>query len=314
LKLSREVKTGILAIGAIILIIFGFNYLKGKNLLSNDRIFYVNYNNVEGLSPSAPVTINGLNVGKVMGISLTETSGDLLVKFTIKDDFEFSKNSVVKIYSSGFIGGKSLALIPSQEGEKAKSGDFLNGKIDVGIIDTLTERLIPLEEKLNSTLSGLDTLIFGFNNVMNEDTQSNIQQIIANLNKTVASFKGASEKVNNLLAVNSEKLDRTFTNLDTTSENFAKFSDSLAKLEINKIVQNFEMSLSKFNNIMQSIENGEGSIGKLLKDEELYNNLEGASKQLEQLLEDMKLNPKRYVHFSLFGKKGKEYDVPEKED
>ena len=114
-----------------------------------------------------------------------------------------------------------------------------------------------------------------------------------------------------MLGENKEKLNRTFTNLDVTTENFASLSDSLSKIETGQMVEDLENVTSKLNSLVSRVENGEGSIGKLMKDEQLYNNLEGATRQLEQLLQDMKLNPKRYVHFSLFGKRAKEYTEPE---
>lgn len=318
MKLSREVKTGILAIGAILLFIFGYSYLKGTNLLENNRTFYVKYKNVEGLSKSAPVTINGLGVGKVTNIDFANSQGNLVVTFTVEKDFDFSKNSLVRIYSSGLIGGKSLGIFPVYEGPLAKSGDTLSGEVEKGMLDAVGERLGPLQEKVNNTLAVVDTLLLSVNDIIDEDTRDNLKKAIANLSKASNDFEGitsglsgVSQKVNVLLDDNDEKLNRTFTNLDVTASNFAKLSDSLAQIETGQMVRDLEEVTSKLNAIVSNVENGEGSIGKLLKDEQLYENLEGASRQLEQLLQDMKLNPKRYVHFSLFGKRPKEYDPPQ---
>ena len=312
MKLSREVKTGILAIVFCLLAIFGINYLKGSNLLENERVFYAQYPHVGGLAASAPVSINGLNVGKVMEIDLAQDTGILTVKFSIATDFEFSGGSLAKIYSGGLIGGRSLAIIPSYNGAPvAKNGDTLVGELEEGMLDAVSARLVPIEEKVNLTLQELDSLLIGFNNVMDKDSQNALKQAIQNINSTVSSFRSASANLNGLIADNKEKLDRTFTNLDKTTENFAILSDSLAKIEVNAMVRELESTVSKVNGIMTSIENGEGSVGKLLNDNELYDNLAGASGQLEQLLEDMKLNPKRYVHFSLFGKRNKEYEAQE---
>ncbi len=312
MRLSREVKTGILAIGAILLFIFGYSFLKGTNLLEDHRTFYVKYQNVEGLAKSAPVTINGLPVGKVQNIGFVNKTGGLVVEFTVEEDFDFSKNSLVRIYSSGLIGGKSLGIFPSYDPSNiAKAGDTLKGEIEKGMLDAVSERLGPLEEKVNNTLAGLDTLFLGINDVLDEQTRNNLKITIANLSETAVAFKGASRNINTLLAENKEKLSNTLTNFDTVSKNFASLSDSLAQIETGKIVRDMEDVMSRLDAIVTKIDNGEGSIGKLLKDEKLYDNLEGASLQLEKLLEDMKLNPKRYVHFSLFGKRPKEYSDPE---
>jgi phospholipid/cholesterol/gamma-HCH transport system substrate-binding protein len=312
LRLSREVKTGILAIGAILLFIFGYSFLKGTNLLEKHRTFYVEYQNVEGLSKSAPVTINGLTVGKVANIDFASKSGNLVVEFTVERDFDFSKNSLVRIYSSGLIGGKSLGIFPDYDPNLiAKSGDTLKGEIEDGMLSAVTKALGPLEKKVNNTLSTVDTLLLAFTDIVDEPTRDNLKDAINNLNSTLTSLSGVSQKLDRVLSRNSDKLDNTFTNLDTTAENFAKLSDSLAQLEAGKLVSDLQEVVDQFNSIVTRIDSGEGSVGKLLKDEKLYDNLEGASKQLEQLLQDMKLNPKRYVHFSLFGKRNKEYDPPE---
>lgn len=310
MKLSREVKTAILVISGIGLFIFGYSFLKNSNLFDTNRIFYVKYENVAGLEISAPVTINGLIVGKVIKIDFADKSGGLIVKFSVEKDFEFSKNSLVQIYSSGLISGNNLGIVPENDNaKKAVSGDTLRGEIQRGMIDGLMDKFGPLETSLKQTLARLDTVLGGISEVMDEETKNNLRSGIANLNQTMASFKGVSQNMNSLLSSNKDKLDNTFTNLDITAANFAKLSDSLAQIETGELVKNMEATLGKLKSIADGIDRGEGSLGKLLKDDELYDNLTGASKQLEELLEDMKLNPKRYVHFSLFGKKPKQYEA-----
>lgn len=312
MKISKEVKTGILAIIAIFLFIYGYSFLKGSNIFDTTRTFFVTYQNVEGLETSAPVTINGLTVGKVQNIDFVDMKGELIVTFTIEKDFDFSKNSIVRIYSSSLIGGKQIAIIPGKDSKvMAKSGDTLTGEIEKGMLEAMTGGLKPLEQKVLTTLANLDSLVLNFNDVLDDSTKENLKESISNLNKTLSSFKGASQNMNSLISANKEKINTTFSNLETTSENFSKLSDSLAQIETGKMVKDLENVLNRFNSILDRIDNGEGSMGKLLKDEKLYDNLEGASKQLEQLLQDMKLNPKRYVHFSLFGKRPNEYNKPE---
>jgi phospholipid/cholesterol/gamma-HCH transport system substrate-binding protein len=315
LRLSKEVKTGILAIGAILLLIFGYSFLKGTNLLDKNREFYVKYQNVEGLAKAAPVTINGLTVGKVQDISFANEKGGLVVKFTVEEDFDFSKNSVVRIYSTGLIGGKSLGIFPEYDANNlAKSGDTLRGETEDGMLTAVTKALGPLEKKVNNTLATVDTLLLSYTAIVDEDTRKNLKEAIANLNKTLNSFSGVSENLNHILANNTGKLDNTFTNLDKTAGNLSQLTDSLAQLETGKLVTDLQNVVDKMDKIVSGVDNGEGSIGKLLKDEQLYENLEGASRQLEQLLQDVKLNPKRYVNISVFGKKQKEYVEPDNPD
>lgn len=308
MKLSREVKTGIFAIVSILLFIFGYNYLKGTDLLTKSKFFYVTYDNVGGLENAAPVTVNGFKVGKVLDIGFAPSGDKLVVKFSVDEDFNFSKNSTVKLINSGLLGGKALAIIPSPEKTPiAESGDMLPGDVEQGMIESMTTGLKPMEQKINKVMANLDSLLVNLNNVLDSSSQKNLKQAIAGLNHTIYSFKNTSGQLNSMLSDNKSKITTTLTNLETTSSNFAILSDSLATIRIKPMMKNLEGTLLKFNAIVTKIESGEGSVGKLLKDEKLYDNLSGASKQLEQLLEDMKLHPKRYVHFSLFGKKDKGY-------
>lgn len=313
MKRSREVKTAVLAIGSILLFIFGYSFLKGTNLLDKDRTFYVTYDNVQGLAKASPVTINGLMVGKVKDIVFLNQKGKLLVSFSIrKSDFKFSKNSLVRIYSSSLLGDKSLGIYPQYDPENmAVSGDTLVGSVEDDMLVAVTKALGPLEKKVNNTLTTLDVLLHSITDVLDPKTRVNLQQTIANLNTTMESLNGASNSLNTLLQDNTTKLNNTFTNLDQMATNFNSLSDSLSKLETGKLFTELQNVVTRFDTITSALENGEGSMGQLLKDEQLYQNLKGASKQLDELLEDVKLNPKRYMHISVFGKNNTPYNKQE---
>ncbi|HZW62261.1 MAG TPA: MlaD family protein [Flavobacteriaceae bacterium] len=316
MKISREVKTAVLVILGIVFFIFGYNYLKGKNLLNSSRTFYTIYSNVEGLEPSTPVTINGLAVGKVQAISFTDDgSGKLLVELNINSNYTFSKNSKAQLYEAGLIGGKAVAIIPAfDNAEEAKSGDFLQADVKAGLTELVNKRLTPLQEKIETVMLSTDTLLANLNQVFDNKTKANLRSSIAGLNDIITNFKQTSKTLDALLVTNQEKLTNTLSNTEKVSENLSNITDSIAKANLGNTIAELQETISKFNLVLENIDNGEGSIGKLLKDEGLYNNLEGASKQLEQLLQDMKLHPKRYVHFSLFGKKPKEYDAQKNEN
>lgn len=311
MKISREVKTAILVILGIVFFIFGFSYLKGNNLLNSTRTFYVEYDNVEGLAPSTPVTINGFNIGKVKSIRLKDDgSTKLLVSFVIESDFQFSKNSVAQLYEAGFISGKSIAIIPAfDNAESAIDQDYLTGTIKGGLTDLVQQKLSPLQEKVESAMVSADSLLTNLNAVFDSETKENLKSSIASLSQSMSSFKNSSQKINRLLADNTSKIDKTLSKMEYTSGNLSNLSDSLQAANIAQTIRELQSTFKKLDGVLAGIDNGEGSIGKLLKDEKLYDNLEGASKQMEALLEDMKLNPKRYVHFSLFGKKAKVYDA-----
>lgn len=311
MKISKEVKIGVLVLSGIVLFIFGFNYLKGQNLLDSSRTFFTEYSNVEGLANSTPVTINGMQVGKVVDIGFKgDGSGKLLVKLLVNSDFEFSKNSRAQLYETGLIGGKAIAIIPAfDDAEIAKDNDYLQGGVKAGLTELVNQRLTPLQEKIEVMMVSADGLLTNINAVFDEKTKANLKSSIAGLNDVIQNFKETSASLNTLVESNKEKLNSTLTNVDNISSNLSKVSDSLAMANVGQTMKNLESTIQNFNSILANIENGEGSMGKLLNDDGLYNNLEGATLQMEQLLEDMKLNPKRYVHFSLFGKKAKQYDA-----
>ncbi|MDG1791426.1 MAG: MlaD family protein [Flavobacteriaceae bacterium] len=312
MKITKEIKTGILALFAILLLIYGYSFLKGSDLFSKERTFYVSYDNVAGLTVSAPVTINGYVVGKVKKIEFENDLGGLLVSFSVNKDFNFSKSSIVRIYSTSVIGGNALAIIPIINKDNiAVDGDVLKGEIEKGMLESLTSGIKPLENRIYTTLSGLDSLLSNFNSVLNEETKNNLKNAIGSLTNTMSSFEDTSSDLNTLLKENKPKLDSTFSYLEITTGNLATFSDSLNQIDINRMATHLETTLESFNSIMHKFENGEGSIGKLINDENLYKNLEAASKELEELLRDLKENPKRYVHLSVFGKKTTEYESPD---
>jgi len=315
LKLSRELKTGVVAIAIIALFIWGYNFMKGQNLFnSSPRTYFAKYSNVDGLNTASSVTINGLKVGKVVSITFDsdmKNRGQLIVEFGVDSDFKFTKNSIAKIYSTSLMGGKSLAIVPSYEGENAKSGDFLSGELEKDMFASLGESLNPIQSKLESVLVSADSLLVGLNQVLDAKARKDLRSTFSNLNETVAGFKNASNSLDEILSNNKEKLSTVISNFEEITENFAKISDSIAKANLGGTIAKLQKTIASFNSILDSIENGKGTIGKLLNDDTLYTNLENASKEMEELLREMKEHPKRFVHFSMFGKKAKEYQPEE---
>jgi phospholipid/cholesterol/gamma-HCH transport system substrate-binding protein len=312
LKITREVKTGIVAVSVIALFIWGYNFMKGLNLFDGPSITYLTeYNNVQGLNEASVVTINGVEVGKVVKISFNKKPkkrGHLIVEFSVETDFEFSKKSIAKIYSASLMGGKSLAIIPSYEGEMATSGDFLQGEIESDIFSSVTEKLNPLQAKVENVIVSADSLMVGLNDIIDAKSRNHLKSSIAKLDVTISNFKNVSESIDKLVKSNDEKLGKTIANAELMTNNLAKLSDTLVNANLGLTIKNFETTVNNLNKILASIDAGDGTLGKLLKDEEMYNNLSNASKEMEELLREMKLHPKRFVHFSLFGKKDKGYN------
>jgi phospholipid/cholesterol/gamma-HCH transport system substrate-binding protein len=315
-QITRELKTGVIAVASLALFIWGFNYLGGKNLLKPKlTTFFSEFQNVQGLNTASPVTINGFQVGKVQEILFNkdpEKRGSFIVEFSMEADFDFAKNSVAKIYSDGLMGGKALAVIPSYEGEAAKSGDYLKGEVESDFLSSFSDKLNPLQAKVESMIVQADSLLVGLNDILDTKTRTRLKSSVTLLNASMTNLKSLSDDLDTVLKENKGTITSTLENAKNTTEKFSALTENLnaelEEAEIAKTVQELKSTLDNINKLVSGLEQGEGSVGKLLKDENLYENLENASKELEELLRDMKENPKRYVHFSVFGKKNKGYE------
>lgn len=311
MSITKEVKAAVMVISAIVLLIFGYNFLKGKNLLSSSRTYYAMYNNAGGLSTSSIVTVNGLQVGKILNIDFADDKGGLKVTFSVDSDFQFGKNSIAKIYSAGFIEGKNLGIVPEPNPTAfAESGQVLKSTVDPEIMDVFTNSLDPIQEKLNSVLQKTDILLASLNKVLTEENTNNISASLKDLSGSLNSLKYTSGSLQSLIAKNEVNLSQTLTNFNDASSNAKLLTDKLAKLPLDESMTELNKTISTFSEISKKLDSNQGTVGKLLNDEGVYDNLEKATRQMDLLLQDMKLNPKRYVHFSVFGKKNKNYEQP----
>ncbi|MDP2058866.1 MAG: MlaD family protein, partial [Flavobacteriaceae bacterium] len=254
------------------------------------------------------VSINGFNVGKVSDIEFQGKTSKLLVTITMDKQIDVSKNSIAQIYESSLIGGKAVAIKPVvDDAPIAKSGDFLKGEIKPSFTDVLDERLSPLQDKIESLVINTDSVMNKFNNVFTAETQKNLQASVVKFNSTLGNLESITASLDKFLKTNEGQLSTSVQNIDTLTANLAKVSKTLSDAGLGETVADLQKSIQNLNALLQGINKGEGSLGKLTKDEALYQNLEKTSKQMELLLQDFRLNPKRYVHFSIFGKKAKTY-------
>lgn len=308
MKISREVKAAILVISGILLMIFLFNYLRGINILSNNAEYHTTFD-YNALDTSAPVTIKGNKIGKIIGIEYDAKTGKTKVTISVKDDLKFSTNSKIKLYETGLMGGNALAIVPEPGDQMAKSGDYLESAVEAGLIRSLTENFSGISSNLGNTMQSADTLLINLNKLVVDDSEEGLKKTIAELNITIASFNRLSNSINALVSKNDTELTSAIKNFNAVASNLAVVSNDLKDVKLSESVMKLENTLTNIDNLMADVKNGNGTLGKLMTDDELYTNLEGASKQLEQLLLDFKLNPKRYVHFSVFGKKPPKFDA-----
>ena len=306
LKFSKEIKAVLIILSGIFLFLLGYNFLNSTSLFKKENTLFALYENVEGLQVGTKVTVNGLSVGKVADIDFLPGTNKILVSFTIRNDVVFSKNSVAELYEAGLIGGKSIAIHPVYDNYiKFKSGDTLKSSVKPGLTDVVNQQIAPLQQKLEKVLSNADSLFSGVNNVLNSEGKNNLSTTLENLSSAVKNSDEFISRLNSISKNQNKNINRTIENLSMITESLNKISDSLSKSSLKQTIYNFEKLSSNFNQVLLEIKNGNGTINKLIYQDSLYQNLKNSSKAIEILLKDLKSNPKRYVHFSLFGKKEK---------
>jgi phospholipid/cholesterol/gamma-HCH transport system substrate-binding protein len=310
-RISNEVKVGATTLLTIIVFIWLFNFLKGKDILKSTAIYYTVYDKVGGLAESSPVEVNGFKVGVVRSIGfISPSSGKLLVEFSVNKHFKIPKNTVAEIVPVSLLGGMKVQYVYGNGPGFYAHGDTIPGRLAESLTDKIDTEILPVKEKISNLIVALDTVIHSVNEILNDDFRKGITGTLTNLNNTTKSFDrivGSKEKeltetlenitkFTKMLANNSVKMDKTFTNLES-------ISDTLKAADIYGSVLNLKATLVKTSSLVENMNNGKGSAGKILTNDSLYVNLSNSLESLNLLLKDMKSNPKRYVHFSVFGKK-----------
>ena len=305
MKFTKEVGVGILVILGTLMSIFSYNYLKGINLFENTRTFKIVYAKVDGLSPSNPVTLNGYKIGKVQKINFNPNdTKELIVDVIIENDVKFSKTSKAELYETGLIGGKAIAIIPDYDNNViAKSGDYLIGIVKPGLTDLVNQIMPQIQLQLEAVMQKAEIVLSNVNSLFDEKTKESLKSSIDEFGSLTNSLSETSENINDFIKDNSPNLTTTINNLNATSLKMKDVSNSISEVDLNLILTNLDSTISNLNKITNKLNQGEGTVGKLLYDDRLFKNLDDATKNLEELIEDIKLNPKRYVHFSIFGKK-----------
>lgn len=317
MKNSLELKVGLITIVALASLYYGINFLKGQDIFQNKTIIYAQYEQVDGLSPSRPVNINGLKVGVVDNIYFHPNgSGALMVAMNITTDFPIPDNSVARI-SSDLLGNRSVELVLGDSPSAIEANDTLSSKVQLSIAEEVNEQVKPIKEKAEKLIGSIDTVMVLASAFLNEETRDNFRSTFGKLQDVVERLSNAVKlseskivsSVDDLSKITST-VEENRAELNSLFDNLAKLSDSLANINYSQTVANLDSTLQRTNAVMAKIDAGDGSVGALVNERELYDNLIALTEQLNLVLLDLKYNPKRYVHFSMFGG-SKEYDEAE---
>ncbi|MDA0758317.1 MAG: MlaD family protein [Bacteroidetes bacterium] len=312
MKNKNEIKTGFLVVIGIGLFIFGFSYLKSNDIFVNDRAFYAIYNDVEGVVNGTPVTVNGFPVGSIQDISFFKNNS-LIVKFRVENNIKFSINSIAQIYETGLIGGKALAIIPANDNSRvAVYNDTLTSSVAPGLTELVNERLNPLQENIESMIVNANSVLDKVNSIFDDPTRANLRTSVSDFSETIRDLKETSVMIKSVMKSNKTNIDQTINNILNISTDLSEISETINQSELSTTIKNFKNSSDDLNSILKNINKGNGTISKLIESDTLFQNLNNASKSIDLLLEDIRLNPKRYIHFSVFGKKNKSYQAKNK--
>tara|TARA_X000001036_G_C20518127_1_gene740981 strand:+ start:22 stop:936 length:915 start_codon:yes stop_codon:yes gene_type:complete len=304
LRLSKEIKAAFFVLTTILLFIFGFNFLKGSSLLDKQKTIYAVYDEVDGLLVGANVMINGLSIGNVTELDFLPNSTKILVTLKVKDKLNFSSKSTASIYETGVLGGLAISIDPIFERQSiVKTGDTLNSNVRPGLTELINRQIEPLSRQLQSTITSVDSIFTGASNILNRQTQEEIKESINVLTSAIKAINSSSIIIEKTLTDKNAQINNTIDNFEKISSNLSEVSDELNSFGLSNLLSNLEVSVDGINSIVNKLDSDKSTIGKLINEDEVYNNLNSSIESLNSLISDIKANPKKYVHFSVFGRK-----------
>ncbi len=305
--MNKEIRTGIIAIFTIVVLIYGINYLKGLNILDKNRIFHAKYDNIDGLLKGSVISLNGFNVGIVSNISL-QSDNSLLVSVKINEDFDVPTNSILKISNQDLMGTKGISIILGNSDLLAKNNDTLIAEIENSLQDEVNKQILPLKNKAEGLISSVDSLMVIFTSVLNTDARKNLASSFKNLDETFILMSESMKELNKLVVTNEKNISNSIKNFESITGNISdnnesienilkkmsSISDSVSSKDIGDIIKNL-------NNITNKISVGQGNLGLLNSDDQLYRNIEKTTNDISILVEEIKKDPKKYFNFSVLG-------------
>ncbi|WP_162427537.1 MlaD family protein [Pontibacter pudoricolor] len=306
MKISKEIKVALLGIVALVILYFGFMFLKGADLFSDTRTFQIVYSNVDGLTASNPVMLNGVQVGSVQKMKLLpKEHNNILVEIEVQGDIQVGDSTIAALASSDLLGSKAIILYLGNSKKIYKGGERLIAYNEKSIADMLTTKAVPVIDKVDTTLARV-------NRLLDSEAKQNLQLILANTQASTEALNQmlrANQKNINEITANTNRLMssllQTQRHIDRIALNMAEITDTLKQAEVNKLVDNANKAVVEMQQTVAKLNSNEGSMGKLMNDDALYQNMTRSTEALNMLLRDIQAYPKRYVQFSLIGRKDK---------
>ncbi len=319
MKASKEIKIGLTVIVSVAFLIFGINYLKGINLFNNNRTLSAKYQQIDGLVTASPVIFNGMKIGQVTEIEIMNGGEYILVTFVIdNDEIQIPKDSKATIFSSDMLGTRAINLEFGKSKDIAGPGDILRGFNQKSLGARVDEEIAPIKQKAQELLGSIDTLVTIINKVVG-DNKSGLDASMASFQRTVRSLENTANNLDAFVADEKGKLSSSFSNIksitaniaanndkiNTIVDNMAKITTDISKADISKTLAKLNTTLDNMNKILNAVNNGDGSLGKLIKSDSLHNALLATNLKVQNLIDNITLHPTRYLHFSVFGAKDK---------
>mgnify|MGYP000852470544 CR=1 FL=1 len=318
MKIKREYTIAGVVLGGIALLVFGVNYLKGLDLFQKRNIYYAVYNDVSGITGSSPLFFHGFKVGQVVGTQLMpDGSGRIAVAFQVDaDDLKLPRDSRLEIYSADLFT-RAAQIVLGDSSVMAQRGDTLLGDAQLSLTETVNQQIDPLKRKAEAMIASVDSVLTPGQGILNTDARGHLDGSFADLHGTMTSVKQTAQRMDALFAAEAENIKLAMENITKLSATLAanqgrlnsifanvdSLTASLASGELQNVLKDLSATSNELKGTLTKINGGQGTLGQLITNDSLYNNLEASSRQLDLLLEDLRLNPNRY--FSVFGKKDK---------
>jgi phospholipid/cholesterol/gamma-HCH transport system substrate-binding protein len=318
-KLSKEFKIGLVVVCSVVAFIWGISFLKGSELFSRKYYLYALYPKIDNLIPANPVLIKGYKIGQINNISLFSKGGEVkvLVKFLLTEDIQIPKNSIARAISSDLLGTKAVEIIFSKNSTFVESGDTLIAETEQGLKESFNKQLAPIQAKAENLIGSIDSVMTVAKLMLNAKNRENIDKSFESVRRAILTLEQTAYKMDNLIGSERAKMSSILSNLNNVTTNLSKnegkinniinnvsnLSDTLAKSQLKSAIANADKTVKELNILLSKINDGQGTLGKLAKNDSLYNNLNKSAENLDKFLKDLKENPKRYVHFSIFGRK-----------